>query len=95
MAILENSLMGNVKHNTNIWLQQAKKWSEEKYRRVILTIDRLSRDKSPKSLLQLKKIADQNRIPRTAKMDKHKLVRRLKDYISGRQPPRTYDIIGI
>lgn len=85
MKIPENSLMGNVKHNTDTLYERTKKWTWQQYYSLRLSVEKLSRDKSKHSLQKLEQIAQENDIPHSNNMSKSRLVERLKLYLAGRQ----------
>ena len=85
MKIPENSLMGNVKHNTSSIFHKTKNWASAKYKALLIHVEDLADDDNPKALKELTKMADEYSIPHDIETTKEELVERAKSYFTQQQ----------
>lgn len=85
MTIPENSLLGNVKHNTASIFDRAKSWATAKYEALINHVEVLEDDQNPQARQELERLADEHSIPHDYETTKEELAERIKDHFNHKQ----------
>jgi hypothetical protein len=85
MSFSENSLMGNIKHNTSNVFHKTKHWASAKYKALLIHVEDLADDHNPRALQELKKMADEYSIPHDIETTKEELVERVKECFNQKQ----------